>query len=116
VTETSRLSTQTQALATLGEARARPDHDAITACGRAIEATSADFRAAVADASARGDTLPPAGAVAAMTALARCRRLGFTLSLLGGQPPPVSAGPRGYTPGGRPAAAADGGTFLTARG
>ena len=120
MTETSRLSTTAdaleQALAALGDALAHADQDAITACQQVIAATSGDFRAAAADASARGDALAPARAVAVMTALARCRRLGFSLSLITGQLPTPSDAPRGYTPVGRPVAAADGGTFLTARG
>jgi len=120
VTGTSRLSTTAdalaQALATLGDALARADHDAITACQREIEAASADFCVAAADASGGGDTLAPARAVAVMTAMTRCRRLGFSLSLLMGHSPTPFDAPRGYTPVGRPVAMADGGTFLTARG
>ncbi|AMY10409.1 hypothetical protein LuPra_03639 [Luteitalea pratensis] len=120
MTETSRLSTTAdalaRALAALGDALAYADQDAITACQHVIEATSGDFRAAAVDGSANGDTLTPAHAVAVMTALARCRRLGLSLSLMAGQSPATLNAPRGYSPVGRPVAQSGGGTFLTARG
>lgn len=120
MTGTSRLSTTAdalaQALAALGDALVQADEGAITACRHAIEATSGDFRAAAAVARTIDEALPPARAIAVMSALARCRRLGFSLSLMTGQSPTPSDAPRGYGPVGRPVAQADGGTFLTARG
>jgi hypothetical protein len=120
VSETSRLSTTAdalaRALAALGDALVQADDRAIAACEQVIEATSGDFRAAALDAGPVDDALSPASAVAVMSALARCRRLGFSLSRLTGQSPTPSDAPRGYGPVGRPVAPADGGTFLTARG
>jgi len=120
VSETSRLSTTAdalaQALAALGDALAQADHDAIAACQHAIDTTSGDFRAAAAAASAIGDTLHPAQALSVMAALARCRRLGCSLSLLAGASPMPSESLHGYSPVGRPVAPSDGGTFVTARG
>jgi hypothetical protein len=100
----------------LGDALAQAAPDAIAASEGVIEAASADFCLAAGDARGRGETLPTASAVMVLTALARCRRLGFSLSLITGQPSTPSDAPRAYTPVGRAVAAAGGGTFLTARG
>jgi len=101
----------------LGDALVQADEAAITGCQHEIAAASRDFHAAAAAAATgRGDTLDASRAVTLMTALARCRRLGFSLSLLLGTSPAPADSPRGYSPVGRPVVPADGGTFLTARG
>jgi len=100
----------------LGDALVQADEAAITGCQHEIAAASGDFHAAAAGAGRRGDTLDAACAVTLMTALARCRRLGFSLSLLLGTSPAPADSLRGYSPVGRPVVPAGGGTFLTARG
>jgi hypothetical protein len=114
------LSTTADALALaledLGDALAQADVAAIAASEALIETRSGAFRAAAAQATTAGDTLPPSLSEAISRALARCRRLGLSLDRLTGQPATRPDDPRGYTPVGRPVAQANGGTFLTARG
>ena len=120
MTETSRLTVTAHALGlaleALADALAHADVSAITASEQTLEVRTEEFRAAAAAAVAAGDSLAPTAAVIMTTALSRCRRLGFSLSLLAGPAAPPPDAPHGYTPVGRPLSAADGGTFLTARG
>lgn len=119
MTESSRLTTTADALAqaleTLAEALAHAQPDQIAASEAALEAGTMAFRAAVADAAACGDDEQDVALVVS-TALARCRRLGSSLTLLTGPTAPAAAGPTGYTPVGRPRSAADGLSLVTARG
>ena len=120
MTETSRLSTTAHALGlaldALADALAQGRPEAIEASEHQIEARAQAFTQAATDAVRTGDTLAPEQAMAVTAALARCRRLGFSLSLLTGHQPVAADAPRGYTPVGRPLTAPGGGAFLTARG
>lgn len=120
MTESSRLTTTAeelaQALETLAEALAHARPDAIAASEAALEAGTIAFRAAVAGAAAGGEATEPDVALVVSAALARCRRLGLSLTLLAGPTAPAAEGPTGYTPVGRPRSAADGLSLVTARG
>jgi hypothetical protein len=120
VIETSRLNATAHALGlaleALADALAHADGAAIAASERSLDVRTEEFRAAAAAAVAAGEPLAPTATVIMTTALSRCRRLGFSLSLLAGPTAPTPDAPHGYTPVGRPLSAADGGTFLTARG
>lgn len=120
VTETSRLSSTAaalgQALEALADALAQARHESIAACESTIETRAHDFRQAAVDAVACGEALAPERMQVLTAALARCRRLGVSLSLLTGQPTADSETPYGYTPVGRPLSSGGGATFLTARG
>jgi hypothetical protein len=119
VTETSRLSSTAaalgQALEALADALAQARHESMAACEATIEATAHEFRQAAVEAVATGEALTPEQMHILTAALARCRRLGVSLSLLTGQPVPDSETSRGYTPVGRPLPGG-GATLLTARG
>ena len=114
------MTTTTTALAValeaLGDALVQARPDAIEASEALVAARVEAYRRAVAHV-ASGTVI----AVAADTllrlraALARCRRLGCSLTLITGQASSVDT-PRAYTPHGQPLAAAGGGAFLTARG
>ena len=118
--DSSRLTRAAEALAlaldTLGDALAHPRPDAIAAGGAAVEAATLAFRAAAADEGAAAGASAAETALVIAGALGRCRRLGLSLSLLAGPAATLSDAPRGYTPVGRPTCAADGASFLTARG
>ncbi|MGV3516724.1 hypothetical protein [Luteitalea sp.] len=120
MTETSRLSTTAaaleQALGTLADALAHVREDGLAASEAVLAERTLAFQAAVADAGPRGDVLAPDRVRAITAALARCRRLGCSLSLLIGAPASSSDVPRGYTPVGQPLSSGDAGIFLTARG
>lgn len=117
VSETSRLNGAADALAQALEAlagalvHARPD--AMAESAALIETRAQAFRDAAA--SAPGQSAAEPSLVAVATALARCRRLGASLSRITGQQPSVDL-PSGYTPVGHPRSQADGASFVTARG
>jgi hypothetical protein len=120
VSETSRLSTTAQALGlaveALADALVQVRLESIVASEALIDASVRDFRAAVDGAMAVGAAVAPDEARRVAVALARCRRLGHSLSELTGHPRSAPDSPPGYTPVGRPLSHADGGTVLTARG
>jgi hypothetical protein len=120
VTEASRLSTTAQALAaaldTLGDALAQARQQGLSDSETAIEARVAAFRSAADLAAATGEPLTAVDALALTAALSRCRRLGFSLTLLTGSSSDAPDAPRAYTPVGLPLSQSDGGSFLTARG
>jgi len=120
VTETSRLSSTAealgQALEALADALAQARHESMAACESTIESRARAFRQAAVEAVACGEALQPEQMQVLTAALARCRRLGVSLSLLTGQPAPDAETPRGYTPVGRPLSPGGEATFLTARG
>ena len=120
VTESTRMRAAAHALAqaleSLAEALAHGRAEQIAASEAALEAGTMGFRAAVADATACGNTEASQMATVVGTALARCRRLGASLSLLAGPTEFFPDAPKGYTPVGQPRGSTDGVSFLTARG
>lgn len=117
--EASRLSTTACALGlaldALADALAQVRPEGVAASETDIEACAREFRAAAADAVASGDRLAPIDALRVSAALARCRRLGVSLSLLAGPHTPPPDSPQGYSPVGQPLATGGEGAFLTAR-
>lgn len=120
MTDSSRLTTSADALATvlhaLAEALAQARPDDLATSQAAVEAGALAFRAAVAESAASGLRAAPDLATAVTGALMRCRRLGLSLSLLAGPTSPSADAPLGYTPVGRLVSSADGTSLLTARG
>jgi hypothetical protein len=104
-----------QALEALADALAQARHESMAACESTIEARAREFRQAAVEAVTTGEALAPEQMQALTAVLARCRRLGGSLSLLTGQPPDPAT-PSGYTPVGRPLSPGGGATYVTARG
>lgn len=93
--------------------QARPDATAAQVTD--IDCRVREFQAAAADAVAAGHALADDDVAGVQRALARCRRLGASLTLLTGRFAPAPDAPYGYGPVGQPLPQAGEGTSLTAR-
>lgn len=94
-------------------AQARPD--AVAAGVVDVEARVRAFQAAAADAVAAGESVTPPEIATLSRALARCRRLGASLTLLTRPFAPSPDTPHGYGPVGQPLPTSGEGYSLTAR-
>lgn len=117
--EASRVSSTARALgdtlAALADALAQARPDAVAAGVDDIDARVRDFQEAAAEAVTGGASLPPEDAARVSEALARCRRLGVSLSLLARPFLPPPEAPHGYDPVGQPLSSPGEGAFLTTR-
>lgn len=99
----------------LADALAHAQLDAVAAGVEDIEMRVRDFRDATAEAAAAGMSVSAVEVAPLTRALARCRRLGASLTLLARPFAPLPDAPHGYGPVGQPLPASGEGTSLTAR-